>query len=81
MSGGAVNFDKCNHIIMQWSLNKHGIKYMKDPDFPDLTFHDEHNTQHKIERLSIRDKQKYVGITTSPSGNQNHPIYSLVKIS
>ena len=35
-SGGAVNFNKCHHIIMQWASNKQGLMYMIDPDIPEL---------------------------------------------
>ena len=54
--------------------------YMKYPDFPDLTLQDENNIPYKIKRLSLYDKQKYVGITTSPSGNLHHPINLLTQM-
>ena len=52
---------------------------MIDPDLPDLKITIDNN-QSTIQRLSIHDKQKYVGITTSPSGDINHPIQALKKI-
>ena len=56
MSGGAVNFEKCHHIIMQWATDKHGLMYITDPDLPDLMIRDENDTSHTIKRLSVHDK-------------------------
>ena len=76
-SGGAQNITKCVAYIIEWYYTKKGLlKMINDNDTDTPTY----NTNEKIKRNNNDEPFKYLGITTSPNGDQLHPINTLKQI-
>ena len=75
-SGGSQNIAKCVAYIIEWYFTKKGLlKMINDHDSDIPTF----NTNEIIKRKNNNEPFKYLGITTSPNGDQIHPINTLKK--
>ena len=76
-TGGAQNLKKCVAYIIEWYYSKQYIlKMINDNDTTIPTISEDNN----ITRYNNDKPFKYLGINTSPNGDQIHPITTIKKI-
>ena len=76
-TGGAQNLNKCVAYIIEWYYSKqYTLQMINDNDTTIPTISDDQN----ITRYNNDTPFKYLGINTSPNGDQIHPITTIQKI-
>ena len=72
MSGGKLELDKCARYIIQWTFNEEDIAQLKHKSNETLIIKSsETGQEHEIKLLSNDKYFQYLGITSSPNGNQS----------
>ena len=81
ISADKLNTEECAHYLLQWECNKKGILEICDSEYKDTKMESTNTSSFQtLKRLRNHKTYKYVGITTSPSGNPKESIIVLQKI-